>query len=130
MKPVGLKAAGMMDRAGNWTGKYGIHSPAEFLADPEAQENALTDYLNDNIRQLRANGAFGYIGETIDGVKARFPVTRAGIIAAAHREGVSATADYLKRVKANGFSSKGLRLKLPDRPIETRLRTFSGASYE
>ena len=120
----------MMDRAGNWTGKYGVHSPAEFLADPEAQENALTDYLNDNIRLLHANGAVAYIGETIDGLKARFPVTRAGIIAAAHREGAPATTDYLKRLKGHGFSSKGLRLKLPDRPIETRLRTFSDASYE
>lgn len=61
---------------------------------------------------------------------ARFLVTRAGIIAAAHREGARRTADYLERVKANGLTSKGLRLKPEDLPIETRLRTFSGAHYE
>lgn len=76
---ISLRASGMMDRNGNWTGKYDIHSRAEFLADPEAQEKALTDCLNDNQRQLQANGAFTHIGETIDGLKARFPVTRAGI---------------------------------------------------
>lgn len=130
MTPVGLKAAGMMDRAGNWTGKYGIHSPAEFLADPEAQEKALTDCLDDNIRQLRANGAFAYIGEAIDGLKARFPVTRAGIIAAAHRWGPAGTAGYLDKIAANGFRSRGLKLHKSELAIETRLRTFSGARYE
>lgn len=130
LTPVGLEAAGMMERSGNWTGKYGIHSRAEFLADPEAQEKALTDYLSDLERQLRAYGAFTHIGETIDGLKARFPVTRAGIIAAAHREGATATRDYLNRVAAHGSASKGLRLGRQERAIETRLRTFSGTNYE
>ncbi|MGC2081435.1 MAG: hypothetical protein WA728_36550, partial [Xanthobacteraceae bacterium] len=80
--------------------------------------------------QLRATGAFAHIGETIDGLKARFPVTRAGIMAAAHREGAPATADYLDRVAAHGFTSWGLVLKPQDRPIETRLRTFAAAAYE
>jgi hypothetical protein len=127
---VSLKASGMMDRNGNWTGKYGIHSRAEFLADPEAQEKALTDYLNDNERQLRADGAFAHIGETFNGLKARFSVTRAGIIAAAHREGALATKDYLNRIAGHGFTSKGLGLSPKERAIETRLRTFSGARYE
>jgi hypothetical protein len=109
---------------------YGIHSPAEFLADPEAQEKALTDYINDNIRQLPAKGAFAYIGETIDGLKARFPVTRPGIIAAAHRWGPTGTAHYLDRIAANGFKSRGLKLNKTELAIETRLRTFSGARYE
>jgi hypothetical protein len=131
LTPVALQAAGMMDRNGNWTGKYGIHSRAEFLANPEAQERALSGYLDDNERQLKANGAFAHIGETIvDGLKARFPVTRAGIMAAAHREGAPATKDYLTRIKANRLTSKGLPLKPPDRPIETRLRTFSETSYK
>lgn len=127
---LNAKPAGMMDHAGNWTGKYAIHSRAEFLADPEAQEKALTDYLDDLVRQLRTNGSFSHIGETIDGLKARFPVTRAGIIAAAHRWGARATASYLNRVRANGFTSRGMRSRPEDRPIETRLRTFSGARYE
>jgi hypothetical protein len=130
LTPGDLKAAGMMDQTGNWTGKYGIRSHTEFLADPEAQEKALTDYLSDTERQLRANGAFAHVGETIDGLKARFPVTRAGIIAAAHREGATATRDYLNRLASHGLTSKGLGLSRQERAIETRLRIFSDASYE
>lgn len=130
LTPVALRAAGIMDRTANWTGKYGIHSRTEFLADPDAQEKALTDYLNDNERQLRALGAFTHIGETIHGLDGDFQVTRAGIMAAAHREGAPATKDYLNRVKMHGLTSRGLRLKRADQPIETRLRTFSKASYE
>ncbi|MGC2081437.1 MAG: hypothetical protein WA728_36560 [Xanthobacteraceae bacterium] len=48
-------------RTGAGPKKYGVHSRAEFLADPEAQEKALTDYLADNERQLRANGALAHM---------------------------------------------------------------------
>jgi hypothetical protein len=96
-------------------------------AEPRDRQGRWTD---DNERQLKANGAFAHIGETIDGLKARFPVTRAGVMAAAHREGAPATKDYLTRIKANRLTSKGLPLKPPDRPIETRLRTFSETSYK
>lgn len=129
LTPVALQAAGLMDRSGDWTGKYGIHSSAEFLADPAVQEQCLTDYLDDLERQLRANGAFNHIGETIDGIKARFPVTRAGIIAAAHREGATATRDYLNSIARHRYTSKGLVLSKRDLAIETRLRSFSDASY-
>lgn len=130
LTPIALRASGMMDRAGSWTGKYGIHSRAEFLADAEAQEKALTDYLDDLERQLRANGAFTHVSETIDGLRVRFPITSAGILAAAHREGPVATRDYLNRIERNGSTSKGLALSRQERAIETRLRTFSDASYE
>ena len=129
LTPAALQAVGLMDRSGDWTGKYGIHSAAQFLADPEAQEQALTDYLDDLQRQLQATGAFSHIGETIGGIKARFPVTRAGIIAAAHREGAPATRDYLNRIAKHRYTSKGLVLSKRDLAIETRLRSFSDASY-
>ncbi|MGH7059883.1 MAG: hypothetical protein ACREFH_05810, partial [Stellaceae bacterium] len=77
-----------------------------------------------------ANGAFAHIGQTIDGLRARFPVTLAGMLAAAHREGAVATRDYLNRIAENGFTSKGLGLSRQERAIKTRLRTFSDASYE
>jgi hypothetical protein len=54
MTPVALRAIGMIDANGNWTGRHGIHSRAQFLANPDAQEKALTDYLRDTERQLRA----------------------------------------------------------------------------
>lgn len=61
MTPAALQAAGIMDRNGAWTGKYGIHSRAEFLADPDGQERALTDYLAQLDRELGAKwGLFSY----------------------------------------------------------------------
>lgn len=130
MTPVALRAIGMMNTAGNWTGKYGIDSRAEFLADPEAQEKALTDYLDDTVRQLKENGSYGFIGMSVDGVHARFIITRAGLITAAHRQGAPATRSYLDRISRNGFASRGLGLTRKELAIETRLRTFSDASYE
>lgn len=128
--PAGLQAAGMMDKHGSWTGKYGIHSRAQFLGSPEAQEKALSDFLGVTERQLRAAGAFEHIGESIDGIRDRFTITRAGLIAAGHREGATATRAYLRRVAANGFTSKGLDLDDTDRAIETHLRTFADARYQ
>ncbi len=125
-----IRAIGMIDAAGNWTGKYGVHSRAEFLADPEAQEKAPTDFLDDTERQLRANGASDFIACTIDGRVARFSVTRAGLIAAGHREGATRTLHYLRRVGGNGLSSRNLALDRDELAIETRLRTFADASYE
>ena len=71
----------MVDGSGRWTRKYGIHSAPEFLANPEAQEMGLTDYLSDNERQLQAHGAFDHLGQQIDGRAAPFTVTRAGLMA-------------------------------------------------
>lgn len=82
MTPAALQAVKMMDRVGHWTGKYGIGSQAEFLANPQAQERALSDYMYDNERQLEANGAFDHIGATLEGLRDRFLVTHAGLLAA------------------------------------------------
>jgi hypothetical protein len=130
MTPSSLQAAGMMDSQGNWTGKYGIYSAAQFLANPDAQEMALTDLLAAMERQLQANGAFDYVGTSIDGLVNRFTITRAGLLAAAHREGPRDTRDYLRRIAGNGFVSRGLGLTRKELAIETRLRTFADASYE
>lgn len=120
----------MIDANGNWTGKYGIQSKSQFLGSPEAQERALSDFLNDTERQLRAYGAFRYIGSRIDGRVAPFTVTRAGLIAAGHREGANATRLYLNRLRNSGFSSPRARLSEQDLRVETRLRTFAGVPYE
>jgi len=130
MTAAALRAIGMIDAAGNWTGKYGVHSRAEFLADPGAQENAITDFLDDTERQLRANGSVQLIGANIDGLVSRFTVSRAGLIAAGHRWGARATHDYLTRIANNGFTSRGLDLSPAERAIETRLRTFADVPYE
>jgi hypothetical protein len=71
-----------------------------------------------------------FVGRTIDGLSATFTITRAGLIAAAHREGAERTRDYLQQVAGNGFTSRGLALDRRLRAIETRLRTFADATYE
>lgn len=130
MRPNALRAAGMIDANGKWMGKYGVYSRADFLANPGAQEEALTDFLNDLERQLRVNGASEFVGSTIGGLQAQIPVTRANLLAVAHREGAQATRRYLDKIAANGFSSRGLRLTPENLAVETRLRTFADARYE
>jgi hypothetical protein len=130
MKPDALRAAGMMEPGGGWTGKYGVHSAAEFLARPDAQESNLTDLLNDTERQLRANGAFDFAGQKIDGRVAPFTITRAGLIAAGHREGARYTHEYLRAAEAYGFVTRGRDLRSEYQRVETRLRTFADARYE
>jgi hypothetical protein len=130
MKQDARRAAGMVDANGHWTGKYGVRSDAQFLANPEAQEKALTDFLNDTERQLRANGSFDFVGTTIDGRRARFTVTRAGLIAAGHRQGAGNTHGYLVSAESYGFVTRGFRSRPEYLAVETRLRIFSSASYE
>lgn len=130
MTHAGLLAAGMVNANGNWTGKYGIHSRSQFLAHHEAQEHALPDFLHETERQLRANGAFDYVGRSVNGIVAPFPISRAGLIAAGHKQGARKTRGYLSRVESGGYSSQGLALDPDERAIETRLRTFSDSLYE
>ncbi len=130
ISPVGLRAAGMIDGNGHWTGKYGVHSRAEFLSNPEAQEKTLPDYLHDIEHQLKVNGAFKFIGASIEGLISRFTVTRAGLIAAGHPAGAAATKTFLQRIEANGFNSRGPALDSNDLAIETQLRTFANTPYE
>ena len=130
MTRYGLLAAGMMDRKGTWTGKYGIHSRDEFLASPAVQERALTDFLEDTERQLRAYGAFAYLGHAIAGQVNSFTVTRAGLVAAGHREGAKQTDDYLLKIANHGFTSRGLALNEKERAVEQRLREFTMVPYE
>jgi hypothetical protein len=130
MTPVARQTAGMIDAAGNWTGKYGIRSAVQFLASPEAQERALTDYLSQTERELRANGSFHHVGQTINGRVATFTVTQAGLIAAGHRQGAGDTYKYLTTAQSYGYETRGRYLSPYDLRVETRLRTFSDAQYQ
>ena len=130
MTKIALHAAAMIDSHGDWTGKYDIHSATQFLAHPQAQEKALTDFLGDIERQLRTNGAARSVGRTIDGQRGVFPVTLAGLIAAAHREGAPQTRRYLDTATLYGFVTRGHNLSPEYLSIETRLRTFSNARYQ
>lgn len=94
------------------------------------KKKALTDYLRDLERQLRANGSFQFIGTGVAGLREHFAITPGGLIAAAHRQGAEATRRYLETTASNGFSSRSLALNERQRAVETRLRTFADAPYE
>jgi len=81
-------------------------------------------------RQLQANGAFDFIGTAINGLAGPFTITRAGLIAAGHRQGARATLEFLRRLEQSGYNSVRLAHSHNELRIETRLRIFAGASYE
>lgn len=89
----------------------------------------MTDFLNHTERQLRANGAFAFVGTTIDGRVEPFTITRSGLVAAGHREGARATREYLGTLRDSGFSSARAPLTREELRVETRLRTFADAPY-
>lgn len=133
MTDVALKAAGMKTPDGRWTGKYGIRSDQDFLADPEAQERALSDYLSDNDRQLLQNGSKSFIGRSIAGMEANFIITEAGLAGAAHRHGAPTVRQYLAHQQRTGwrsdFSTLTEERRKTFKQVETRLRTFRNKPY-
>jgi hypothetical protein len=114
--------------------KYGIKSMEDFLNNPAAQEEAMADYMKDNHKQLKSKGATKYIGQTIDGIKAKITITESGLLAAGHRAGAQGTLDYLNHLKKHDWKSD--RSTFPPGKIgdmflaaETRLREFEKIRY-
>ena len=133
MLPVALRDIGWQGADGSWTGgasRYGIGSEADFLANPAAQEAAMSQYLQRTERQLAANGALGAAGRTVTATDGQpLAITEAGLVAAAHRRGAGAVARWLDH-----------RTRTPDAPVpeasrtafanvEQRLRDFAGVAY-
>lgn len=82
----------------SWTGKNGINSKADFLANNNnVQETAMGEalalncqYLNNSLQQ-QGKSVNQYLGSTVNGVT----VTTSGILAAAHLVGAQAAANLL-----------------------------------
>ncbi len=68
------------DWRGTWTGKNGVNSLHDFLANPATQTQAITTYHNVLWNQVTARGLDNQVGQTFNGV----PITQSGLIAAAH----------------------------------------------
>lgn len=68
------------DWRGIWTGKNGVNSLQDFLANPATQTQAITAYHNVLWNQITARGLNNKVGQTFQGV----PITQSGLIAAAH----------------------------------------------
>lgn len=122
-----------IDDPNSWIGPlaqyYGVFSLQDFLANPSAQEAALDKYLRINERYLEFDGTLQYQGRIIHGLEGDIPVTYAGLMAAAHREGHGAVFRYFQYLEKHLWDSKGIE-NLPQgnsfKNIERRLRTFAG----
>ncbi len=132
-----LKDAGFKDRdTGEWTEKareLGVHKEEDFLKNPVAQEKALADSTAKKDEFLQKNGAKQHLGQKIDGIKAEFEITEAGLAAAAHREGAFAVRQYLDHQERHGWKSDFDSLPKKKREIfehiETRMRVFQDMPY-
>lgn len=65
-------------KPGFWTGKNGVDSKAEFLANHSAQESAIRAYMSLQWQYMKDAWAYG--GQVLDGVK----ITDSGMLAGAH----------------------------------------------
>lgn len=133
MQKLALEDIGMIDKKGNWLGKYGVYSQNDFLNNPEAQEKAIHDFFNLYHKRYNQDG-YQHIGKQIKGVSGEtFPITRSGLLAAAHREGQGMVKRYINSLAsdANGNYYMDYNNLLDDeknedsfRAIETRLRRY------
>lgn len=99
MLPKALIDAGWKNSDGSWTekaGEAGVKNDNDFLKNPDAQEQALTDVLEKYHGELKRDGALDYVGKTItDSAGNALTVTEAGLMAAAHKQGAHAVRIYL-----------------------------------
>jgi hypothetical protein len=108
----------------------GIRTDAELRGNRQAQEKAFEAVMRRNHAQLVQNGAYGTLNQRIQGIEAEFQVTQSGLMAAAHRRGARAVADYLHRMSENNWnSSEAIRGLSPEngaahREVEKRLKDF------
>ncbi len=80
------------DWKGEWTGKDGIKSKEDFLNSPQAQENAIREYMRKQWRYIERLGLDKYIGKEIDGIV----ITESGLLAGAHLKGVGSLKKFLE----------------------------------
>ena len=131
--PAALRDIGWMDAAGAWTGLaagHGVRDEASFLANPAAQEAAMSAFLARQEAILDRGGALAAAGTTITGMDGRpITLTEGALVAAAHRRGAGTLARYLAH-----------RAQTPDAPltpaqraafdsVEHRLRGFAEVAY-
>ena len=132
MQKLALEDIGMIDKKGNWLGKYGVYSQNDFLNNPEAQEKAIHDFFNLYHKRYNQDG-YQHIGKQIKGVSGEtFSITRSGLLAAAHRQGQGMVKRYINSLAwyaIVNFYMDYYNLSNSDdvdsfRAIETRLMRF------
>jgi hypothetical protein len=108
-----LQAIGWMDADRQWTGAakaQGVSSIESFLDHPQAQEAARVAYMQTLKGELKANGAWGMIGDTVEG----HTVTEAGLIAAAWKEGAGRVVKVFNGQSASDNLDKNVFFRLDE----------------
>ena len=131
--PQALQDLGWQDANGQWTAlaaAHGVTSEAQVLANPAAQEAAMTRYLARTEQQLAHNGALAQAGGSVPGMDGQaVPLTEAGLIAAAHRRGAGSVARYLAHRANTPDASLTPQQRNAFASVERRLRDFSELPY-
>ena len=99
MQIPALKDAGYIDNKGNFLPETGINNMQEFLNNPEAQEQAMCNYL-DRIDQYNKNwNNYKYLGKNIQVGNLNIPITKDMMLAGTHREGARKLNEWLNDVR-------------------------------
>jgi hypothetical protein len=131
--PQALQDLGWKDSGGTWTAlaaTHGVTSDEQFLANPAAQESAMTTYLARTEQQLSRNGALAQAGGSVQGLDGgAVPLTEAGLMAAAHRRGAGSVARYLAHRANTPDAALSPQQRQAFASVERRLRDFSEMPY-
>ena len=103
---LALIDVGFMDSGGNWSGNacetYNVHSEYDYLHSEEAQDYSIKELLKRNWRTLKKKGAEEHIGEYARGI----PITKSGLLAAAHLVGATGATDiFLNLERTDRFDT-------------------------
>jgi hypothetical protein len=124
-RATSLKAIGWMDANGNWTDKAranGASSPESFRDSPAAQEAARVEYMGKLKSELKANGSWETIGQTVEG----HVITEAGLIAAAWKEGAGSVSKFFSGDSTNANADTNIMFRF-DRFAQSSLPGEIGA---
>jgi hypothetical protein len=101
---------GYKNKSGGWTGKNGINSQADWLANGPVQEQAQQQMVA--LQDKYTKGLQGYIGQPIPGCGK--PLTQEGLRAAAHLVGAGGAESFLKSGGQCGKAGNGLQYNTTD----------------
>ncbi|MBR1601555.1 MAG: hypothetical protein IJ677_08265 [Alphaproteobacteria bacterium] len=99
MQVPALKDAGYMDNKGDFFPETGVNNMQEFLNNPQAQEQAMCNYL-DRIDKYNKNwNNYKYLGKDIQVGNLTVPITKDMMLAGTHREGARKLNEWLNDAK-------------------------------
>ena len=131
--PMALRDIGWMDADGGWTAaaaRQGVTDEESFLANPAAQEAAMTAFLARQETILDRGGSLAAVGETItlmDG--SSLTLTEGAMVAAAHRRGAGTLARYLAHRQNTPQAPLNPGQRAAFESVEARLRGFADIAY-